>query len=106
MQTDTLRQCVCVCVCVYNCVCECGSVSVSVCVGGGITEADKHSSQLYLKLLDADLLALLLGGGQHVVKSITIFLLFLLSLHLFLNNHLHICMKDFSGFDPLTEPTH
>lgn len=69
-------------------------------------ESDVTLVVLYLELLDAELMAVLLGTGQHVVKGIMIFLLSLLPSHLLLNNLLHIGMQDFSGFDPLdTEPT-
>lgn len=69
-------------------------------------ESDVILVVLYLELLDAELMAVLLGTGQHVVEGIVIFLLSLLPRHLLLNNLLHIGMQDFSGFDPLdTEPT-
>ena len=70
-----ISLCVCVCVCVYMC---------------------------YLQLLDADLLALLLGCAQHVVEGVLMFLLVLL-LHLLLDDLLHAGVQDLSGFDALTE---
>lgn len=63
------------------------------------------TSLWYLELLDAQLVAVLLGTGQHVVEGIVVFVLHLLPLHLLLYDLLHVGVKDFSGFDPLdTEP--
>lgn len=59
------------------------------------------ASLWYLELLDAELMAVLLGTGQHVVEGIAIFILHLLPLHLLLNDFLHVGVQDFSGFNPL-----
>lgn len=71
-----------------------------------ISESDHIVTSLwYLELLDAQLVAVLLGTGQHVVEGIVVFVLRLLPLHLLLYDLLHVGVKDFSGFDPLdTEP--
>lgn len=73
----------CVCVCVWVCVCVC-------------------SSRPHLQLLDAELLALLLGCAQHVVEGVLLLLLVLL-LHLLLDDLLHAGVEDLSGFDALRD---